>query len=225
MSFHTRAKRYLTAFRPRVQRDAVFWAALILAFGVPILGKIIHGCPIQPAISTYYHTGAHDLYVGLLCALGLFLLSYRGAKFDTTASVATCVAALATALFPPSPEYVDPKYICFVDITPLFFDPRVSIFDFHVHVVHAVSMFALFILMLLLVYRFHREEGSKGMGCDRLLCYYRICLVVMALGGLIFVGAFLWRGITDNSVGPMIWVGETLAILAFAVAWRVKAGT
>ena len=41
---------------------------------------IIFRTGIQSSISSYYHTGMGDVFVGTLCVIGFFLLSYKGYK-------------------------------------------------------------------------------------------------------------------------------------------------
>ena len=64
-------------------------------------GGLLLGIPIQDDMSSYYHTGLRDVFVGTLCAIGIFLLCYRGHDWveDWTANVG-CVGALALAFFP-----------------------------------------------------------------------------------------------------------------------------
>ena len=55
------------------------------------------------SISAYYHSNAQDFFVGLLVAVGIFLLSYRG--YDLKDRIVTAilgVTAIGVALFPCS---------------------------------------------------------------------------------------------------------------------------
>src|SRR6185436_15068240 len=73
---------------------------------VLVFGKfVIQGGGIQSSMSSYYYTIMRDVFVGSLCAIGVFLGAYRGyAKIDSIAGNFACVFALGTALFPTSPE-------------------------------------------------------------------------------------------------------------------------
>ena len=60
---------------------------------------------IQSSISSYYHTGMRDVFVGILCVIGFFLLSYRGyERKDNIAGDFACAFALGVALFPTAPD-------------------------------------------------------------------------------------------------------------------------
>jgi hypothetical protein len=54
------------------------------------------------SLSGYYHTGVRDLFVGSLCAIGVFLLTYMAFHYvwDNVLSVVGGLAALGVALFP-----------------------------------------------------------------------------------------------------------------------------
>ena len=66
--------------------------------------KMLGGSPaIESSMSAYYHTRIGDVFVGSLCAIGVFLLSYRGPeRKDDVAGTLACVFAVGVALFPTS---------------------------------------------------------------------------------------------------------------------------
>src|SRR2546422_1314512 len=86
-------------------RKAVGIIGTALPF-VLALGKILlEGPGIQSSISSYYHTGMRDVFVGSLCAIAVFLISYHGyEQKDDIAGDLACVFALGVALFPTTPE-------------------------------------------------------------------------------------------------------------------------
>jgi hypothetical protein len=73
----------------------------VLAFGKILLGG--HG--IERSISDYYYTDMRGVLVGILWAIGVFLLSTRGYdRKDEIAGQLAFVFALGTALFPIAPD-------------------------------------------------------------------------------------------------------------------------
>ena len=73
----------------------------VLAFGK----ILVEGPGIQSSISSYYHTAMRDVFVGSLCAIAVFLMSYHGyERKDDIAGDLACVFALGVALFPTTPE-------------------------------------------------------------------------------------------------------------------------
>src|SRR5258708_1137366 len=70
-------------------------------FAQPLLrdAKPLRG--LQDSISHYYYTDMGNVFVGSLCAIGIFLLSYRGyEKHDRVAGTLACIFAVGVALFP-----------------------------------------------------------------------------------------------------------------------------
>ena len=73
-------------------------------------GWAIFNTEKRGSISSYYHTGMGDVFVGTLCVIGLFLFSYRGylsddgsyLRSDRAVGDFACVFALGVALFPTS---------------------------------------------------------------------------------------------------------------------------
>src|SRR5438067_3177325 len=67
-----------------------------------VLGSFIFDHPphIQISLSAYYHTHMRDLFIGIICGIALFLLSYNGyTKHDALCSrlaglFALCIAFL-----------------------------------------------------------------------------------------------------------------------------------
>ncbi len=60
---------------------------------------------LQSSISSYYHTGMQDVFVGILCVIGLFLLSYKGyERKDAVAGNIASICAVGTALFPTATD-------------------------------------------------------------------------------------------------------------------------
>src|SRR3989344_41314 len=86
-------------------RKAIGVIGMALPF-VLVFGKFsIQGGGIQSSISSYYYTVMGDVFVGSLCAIAVFLGSYRGyTRTDSIAGNLACVFALGTALFPTAPE-------------------------------------------------------------------------------------------------------------------------
>ena len=80
----------------------------IIGFTLPFVltfGKILSQGPgIQDSISAYYYTDMRDVFVGSLCAIGVFLMSCRGYdRKDEIAGYLACVFAIGVALFPTQP--------------------------------------------------------------------------------------------------------------------------
>jgi hypothetical protein len=59
-------------------RKAVGVVAVGLPFALSIPLLVLRQHMIEPSISDYYYTGMRNLFVGSLCAIGMFMLCCRG---------------------------------------------------------------------------------------------------------------------------------------------------
>jgi multisubunit Na+/H+ antiporter MnhB subunit len=71
--------------------------------------------PVQESLSAYYYTPSRNIFVGILCAIGVFMLCNRGykpadrRKFSPDVWLANigCFTAVGTACFPTAPKGAD----------------------------------------------------------------------------------------------------------------------
>jgi uncharacterized protein (DUF1330 family) len=80
----------------------------ILGISLPVIliagSMIFGGCmEIQSSISAYYHTNMRNIFVGIICAIALFMFAYKGYdRRDAIAGKLACLFALGVAFFPTS---------------------------------------------------------------------------------------------------------------------------
>ena len=85
-------------------RQLIGYLGITLPFVVSLGACWIFKDRMQPSISGYYYTGIRDVFVGMLCAIGIFLFSYRAfGKADDIAGNLACLFALGVAWFPTAP--------------------------------------------------------------------------------------------------------------------------
>ena len=176
----------------------------VLAFG----NILVEGPGIQDSISSYYHTGMRDVFVGSLCAIAVFLMSYRGyERKDDIAGDLACVFALGVALFPTTPD---------VNVTP-----RDNIVG-GLHLLFAACFFLTLAFFSLVLFR--KTDPTRAPTRRKLqrnavytLCGYTI-LVCLAF---IVVVAFLSSDSPVKRLDPVFWF-EAAAIVAFGVSWLTK---
>jgi hypothetical protein len=87
-----------------------------------IVGRWIgEGWGFEPTISDYYYTNMGDVFVGCMCAIGIFLMSVKGFNLsDRIAGLIAFVFAITVAFCPTSDKsgkLVEPGYISTVHIT------------------------------------------------------------------------------------------------------------
>ncbi|GAB5442021.1 MAG: DUF998 domain-containing protein [Fuerstiella sp.] len=192
-------------------RRAIGVSGLLLPVALGPLGWLF-GIPIQDNMSSYYHTGMRDVFVGTLCAMGVFLYCYRGHDWieDWTANIG-CASALGVALFPLDPNS----------------DPLIqkSVTGY----LHSVSG-GVFFLTLSFYSLIHfptsrrNNDEAEPHAKERNLVYRSsgiiILLSMLAMGAYLFLMPQPWK-LWLNRYNYLFWM-EWVAVWAFAAAWLTK---
>ena len=156
------------------------------------------------SVSAYYYTGAVGVFLGVLFALSLFLLSYRGYKnfvADRIVGAVAGLAAIVVVLFPTGAPPGVPSL--------LWWGPATG----RLHYAAAAVLFTSFIVFSIWLFRKSDTPRRQDRPRDKRV-RDDICLVC----GLVMIVAVLWAAITN---GP-IFFPESVAIIAFAVSWLTK---
>jgi len=190
-------------------RKAVGYLGIALPFVVAFGALLLQGLGIQGSISSYYHTEMHDVFVGILCAIGVFMGSYRGyERKDALAGNLACIFAVGVALFPTAPD-------------------NATSHEKTIAVIHAVSASLFFLtISYFALFQFTKTDPSKTPTRKKHQrnTVYRICGYTM-LTALALI--FVYSMAPDNAVAglkkfqPVFWF-EAIAIEAFGVAWMTK---
>ncbi|MGH7490303.1 MAG: hypothetical protein ACREMY_32550, partial [bacterium] len=159
------------------------------------------------SVSAYYYTGAVGVFVGVLFALSLFLLTYpgyEGVKADRLVGKLSGLAALGVALFPTTaPQGLS---------EPTWWTPTMRT----IHYASAVTLFLGFIAFSIWLFR----KSSIPKRSDRPPEKRRrddICLAC----GVVMIASVLWAFSSMKTNAPIFWP-EAIAIMAFAISWLVK---
>jgi hypothetical protein len=177
----------------------------VLAIG----GLLLDGSGLQPTISDYYYTSMRNVLVGSLCAIAVFLGSYRYGRPDAAAGSVAAVAAVGVALFPTTPAG-DPGGVNAVGV---------------VHLVSAAAFFltlAWFCLALFTRTDPHRPPTRRKRQRN---VVYRVSgvAILVSIALTVVVEALPEEGWVTTA-HPVFWL-ESLAVIAFGVAWFVKGET
>jgi hypothetical protein len=187
-------------------RKAIGLIGVALPF-VLVIGKWLLQTPgIEPSISDYYYTVVGSVFVGSLCSIGVFLLSYKGYdKWDDLAGNFACLFAVGVALFPTPP----------IGNT----DPVVAAIG-NVHFTCATAFFSLLAYFSLVLFRKGKETPTPQKRLRNQV--YATCgsLIILAIG-LIAVYSFFLRETWLHNLDPVFWL-ESLAVLSFGISWLVK---
>jgi hypothetical protein len=178
----------------------------VLAFGKMLL----QGPGIQGSISCYYYTDMRDVFVGSLCAIGVFLMSCRGYdRKDEIAGRLACVFAIGVACFPTTPCTGATSR----DI---------------IGILHLSFAALLFLTLAYFSLALFTKTAPDKIPTRRKLqrnTVYRVCgYTILAC---IFLAGVVALPPVKTLVGPLapvFWL-ESTAIVAFGVSWLTKGET
>ena len=187
-------------------RRAVGLIGIALPFVLAAGKSLTEGFGLRGSMSSYYYTAMGDVFVGSMCAIAVFLMSYRGYEHrDDVAGNWGCAFALGVALFPTTPEL------------------GATARDNLVGAVHLACAAGLLLTLAYFSLRLFRLMGPNptpqklqrnrvyaACGYTILACV-ALCVVVKLLPG----NAFLLR------FSPLFWL-EAVAVVAFGVSWLTK---
>lgn len=198
------AQGYLRSYRMMRAAIGVIGFALPVALLAGDLLFLDGDMLVRGSLSAYYHTGMRDVFVGALCAIAVFLITYRVAenRWDNYTSMIAGVAAAGVAIFPTSRPDAG------VALTPL----QESLGESTVGIVHYLSAAVFLALLAALSRHFAAQEGT---GPWRALQQGLTAVIVLALVGMV---VSQWSGVLDDY---SLLLGEIIATVAFGVSWSV----
>jgi hypothetical protein len=187
----------------------------IIGFALPFVlafGKMFSQGPgLEGSISYYYYTDMRNVFVGSLCAIGVFLMSTRGYdRRDEIAGILAFVFAIGVALFPTTP---------YVDATS-----REQCIGY-LHLSFAALLFLTLAYFCLALFTETAPDRTPTPRKLQRNIVYRVCgstiLACIGLSGAVAIPAVnnLVQGLT-----PIFWF-ESIAIVAFGAAWLIKGET
>lgn len=181
---------------------------VILVLAEPVL---FNGQPFpRGSLSAYYYSGMREFFVGSLCAIGVFLITYKVSDRSRENRLSTYagLAVILVALFPTGRPGEG------VPATPL----QNLLGETWVERVHFASA-AVFIGSLAVIswYFANRAAGDDRPGRELSRRYHRTCagIIAAALGLAALKGLFGWP---DYG----LLVAEVAAVLAFGASWLKK---
>lgn len=187
------------------------------------------------SISAYYYTGAVPVFVGILVALGIFLVTYRGYRNnyqqrDRIASFLAGIAAILVASFPTrAPAAAS---------APDWWTPLAD----RIHFTSALALFVSFIVFALYLFPKSKPDvqgsGQSALGAAQdaqrsgptnsysLPRAKQLRNLIYRGCGLAMVVCILWAGISELSArregsADIFWQ-ETLALEFFGISWLTK---
>ena len=197
-------------------RKTIGWLGILLPAAMLVGNFLFGNCHcIQDSNSDYYYTVTGSLFVGILCAVAMFLLAYKGYPDDIKDNIATTLAgicALGIAFFPTNDTSANSCAI--------FHLPLSDVRDI-VHLVCAASFFIL--LAWLSIFQFTKSKGVKTDKKKMRNKVYVICgiLILVFIALIALYMAFIKTSTALNKLKPVFWL-EWFALIAFGISWLIK---
>jgi hypothetical protein len=207
-------------------RQVVGWLGtllpLILLTANPIALSIEHSsCGWLPgSVSSYYYSPARNIFVGALCALGLFLIAYVGADLgDRVITDLAGVFALGVAFFPTTPTVTSPASATCETVSQLSSRQQV------IGDIHAVSSVLFFLFLAWMAIRFTTTDSPRPSPPQlrRNRIYWICAIVILACVVAEVVTNFL--PVSLRPPFPYLFLYEAVGICAFGVSWFVDGQT
>jgi hypothetical protein len=183
---------------------------ILFPFILSIGALIFFSTGPQSSVSAYYHTGMRDVFVGILFAIGFFLLTYKGyERADNLGGNLCCIFAIGVALFPCTPS---------VGATST--DHIIG----YVHLAFATLFFLTLIYFSLFLFtktnpdkppsrkKLQRNKVYKTCGYAMAICILLIAVYIILPDS---VASFF------EPVNPVYWL-EAFAVLFFGISWFTK---
>lgn len=181
---------------------------------------------IRGSLSAYYHTSARDLFVGALCIMGFFLITYMAGQkstWDYWLSTVAGIAVLGVAFLPTKrPNLLDGAALCgsVGQLPPGCTQFQHAYGETQVAATHFVFA-AIFILSLaVLCFVFGQRESRYRKDVARAR-FHRLCgaailsaVAWVAVGGLLHIKVF--------GIEPL-YGGEVVSVYSFGLSWLAKA--
>jgi hypothetical protein len=171
---------------------------------------------LQSSISHYYYSNLRELFTGTLCAVGLFLIRYKGHgnrsfwKNDNLLTNIAGVMAFGVALIPTNPDFIWQKKYTLV--------PSAAEWLGYLHYGFAAGLFGCFCLLAINVFPLGQAKNEhirvSWVNENRL---YRICgFAILLCIVLIPLSAFFkWF-----KYSTLVW--EAVSLFFFGFAWLIK---
>ncbi len=185
---------------------------------VVVVGGLMQNEPsIQGSISGYYYTNMRDFFVGSLCVVALFLMSYNGyEKIDHIIGNLSGIAALGMIFFPTG--MFTGKI---VRVGMFMIDDHIST---NIHLIFGAMFFLSLSYNSLFLFT-RRHPGVMGRAKKRRNVIYRLCGIVMVLSTVSIIIYMLFFLHTVLARYDPVLILESVALIAFGVSWLVKGNT
>jgi hypothetical protein len=202
----------------RYVRSYLIMRVVIGALGIALPFLLVLGEPLlfdgQPfprgSLSAYYYSGMREVFVGTLCAIGVFLVTYKVAERsrENRLSIYAGLAAIVVALFPTSRPG---KGVMPTPLQNLLGETTVEWIHF--------SAAAVFIASLAVIsFYFAKPSPKPGSRGPSFWRWYHLLCAGFIVAALILAAV---AGITGEPDKGLL-IAEAVAVWAFGASWLMK---
>jgi hypothetical protein len=195
----------------------------LLGIALPILLGLFSIIPffetsLKKTISLYYYTNLRDILIAILCAVGFFLICYKGVRNlflsylenDFRMTNLAGIMALGVALFPTNPECCSEKIYVLIPCCVKWFGC--------LHYIFAVPFFIILAIISLVIFPILQNvDKSIRISFWNENHFYSFCGIMIFIC-LVLIVVSKCLNILPYSV---FWL-EAVALAVFGIAWLVK---
>lgn len=193
----------------------------LLALGLPVTLVVfslipLFKTPIQSSISYYYYSNLREVFTGVLCAVSLFLIRYRGYenpvfwKNDNIMTNAAGCMALGIALFPTNPHSCTEKIYTLIPICADFIGV--------LHYLFAAAFFIILAIIALAIFTIGQEKNKDiPVSSINENNIYKICGISIIVFTIMIPFSDFLHLFPSSTL-----VLEAFALAAFGTSWLIK---
>jgi uncharacterized protein YggT (Ycf19 family) len=198
-------------------RKAIGYLGISLPIVLVILSLIsFFKTSVQNSISYYYYTNLREVFTGVLCAVGLFLIRYKGVdnpvfwKNDDKMTNIAGIMALGVALIPTNPNSCSEKIYTLIPVC-------IKLLGWFHYLFAGVFFFILAIMCLVIFTIGQKENKDIPISILNENNIYKICgIAIIVFSFMIPICDLL------NRFPKSTLVFEALALIAFGSSWLIK---
>ena len=229
-------------------RQMVGWIGTLLPIVLLVGNAISSSAPRPDSISGYYYTDMRNIFVGALCALGVFLVAYRGYDdVDESITNVAGFAAIGVALCPTKPAVCTAGAgACPASSVARLSTSQQVVGDIHLALA-AIALIALGLMALRFAKRGMTPPGlgllgqlryglgfgvdSDGKQANGTQQHSTAETVIFRASGITILCSVLLAALSNllpasvKAQSPSLFIFESVAVFAFGVSWFAKGRT
>jgi hypothetical protein len=175
---------------------------------------------LQYSISHYYYTKMHMLFVGLLCVLGAFLITYKGnSKGENSISTFAGLCSIFVSIFPDDMT----KYIFNQANCSFISTEKLKDYVPKIHFTSATFLFLSFAIICFCFFTRPDDPKNDPIKKRRRNIVYKTCgigIIISLILCYLFMNKYLY--LSENFANHSVLFFETTALFFFGFSWLLK---